>query len=419
MKDGCFAFWTETTMSNPYLPPELLDHTIDLLHDNPRALKKCCLVSKSWIPRTRKHLFAHIMFRTQKSLQSWMETFPDPFNSPAHHTHTLTCSQSVEYAEASEWITSFSRVVYLDVMGNGLAATLSMDSFVPFHGFSPVIKSIRLDFAILPALQLFDLILSFPLLEDLTVVTYFGASTGGCDGPGGPSTAVEPSSPPTFAGSLDLFMRGGMGPIACRLLSSPGGIHFRKLTLTWFQESDTPLIKELVGACSGTLESLKIIRSTHGTSIHHPRPPRYLPPFPVESESYPIDLSNAWKLEDVALQFTNSSSVQWVSTTLRTITTDHRKLREVLFYAPCLHCGSTSTSTFDHTNPADITRRIGEVAYKQWLEFDRLLARIWESHSIHLKVLCYKRQDGTDCRCANSLLPEVTRRGIADLVEWS
>ena len=251
-------------MSSPYLPPELLDHTVDFLHDDPRALKECCLVSKSWIPRTRKHLFGHIMFRTQKSLQSWIETFPDPLDSPAHHTHTLTYSQSVECSEAGDWITSFSRVVYFDVIGHGLPAThWPMASFVPFHGISPIIKSIRVDFAILPTSQIFGLILSFPLLEDLTVVTYFGASTSD----GGDGSPVQPSNPPTFTGSLDLYMRGGMDPIARRLLSSPGGIHFRKLTFTWFQDSDAPLIRGLVWECSRTLESLKITRSTHGTFV--------------------------------------------------------------------------------------------------------------------------------------------------------
>ena len=267
-------------MSNPYLPPELLDHTVDLLHNDPEALKECCLVSKSWIPRTRMHLFAHVMFRTQKNLQSWMKTFPDSSNSPAHHTRTLTFSQSVEYPEVGDWITSFSRVVYLDMVGHGLAATQSPVSFLQFHGFSPIIKSIRVDFAILPTPQIFDLILSFPLLEDLTVVAYFGSSAPG----GGYSSAVQPSNPPTFTGSLDLFVSGGMGPIARRLLSSPGGIHFRKLTLTWFRESDAPLIKGLVEECSRTLESPKITRSTDGTSIQRLRPFRNLRLFQLRSQ---------------------------------------------------------------------------------------------------------------------------------------
>ena len=49
-------------MSNPHLPPELLDLIVDLLHDTGDALESCCPVFKSWIPRTRKHLFSHIEF---------------------------------------------------------------------------------------------------------------------------------------------------------------------------------------------------------------------------------------------------------------------------------------------------------------------------------------------------------------------
>jgi hypothetical protein len=61
---------TQTAMSNPDLPPEILDYIIDLLHDEPETLKRCCLVSKSWVPRTRKHLFADIGFQTEEHLKS-------------------------------------------------------------------------------------------------------------------------------------------------------------------------------------------------------------------------------------------------------------------------------------------------------------------------------------------------------------
>ncbi|KAF9645264.1 hypothetical protein BDM02DRAFT_3073690, partial [Thelephora ganbajun] len=56
---------TQTTMSSPHqshLPPEILDYIVDLLHDEPETLKQCCLVSKSWVSRTRKHLFANVEF---------------------------------------------------------------------------------------------------------------------------------------------------------------------------------------------------------------------------------------------------------------------------------------------------------------------------------------------------------------------
>ena len=49
-------------MSSPYLPAELLDYIVDHLHDTKDALKSCGLLSKSWIPRTRRRLFANILF---------------------------------------------------------------------------------------------------------------------------------------------------------------------------------------------------------------------------------------------------------------------------------------------------------------------------------------------------------------------
>jgi hypothetical protein len=72
----------ETTMSNPHLPAEILDHVVAHLYDMRDALKSCCLVSKSWIPRVQKHLFTDVMFYTIKSLQTWKEMFPDPSISP-------------------------------------------------------------------------------------------------------------------------------------------------------------------------------------------------------------------------------------------------------------------------------------------------------------------------------------------------
>ena len=70
------GFTPGATRRNPDLPPELLDHIVDFLHDNQTALRNCCLVSKSWIPRARKYLFAAIEFHREETLKSWRETFP-------------------------------------------------------------------------------------------------------------------------------------------------------------------------------------------------------------------------------------------------------------------------------------------------------------------------------------------------------
>ena len=77
------------------------------------------------------------------------------------------------------------------------------------------------------------------------------------------------SHPPTFTGSLELYMARGMGPIVRQLLSLPGGLHFRKLALKWFREEEVLLTMELVDKCSHTLESLEINCNPRGMFIHH------------------------------------------------------------------------------------------------------------------------------------------------------
>ena len=141
-------------MSNQYLPPELLDTITDFLHESRDALKKCCLVSKSWVPRTRKFLFANIEFRTAGDVESWKSTFPDPFTSPARYTKTLSIKSpwaaGVASVEEGRWIRSFSQVVHLKMNFRGVAADESTYSLFPFHGFSPAIKSLRLVYTASP-----------------------------------------------------------------------------------------------------------------------------------------------------------------------------------------------------------------------------------------------------------------------------
>ena len=260
-------------MSDPHLPAEMLDHIVDHLQDTEDALKSCCLVSKSWIPRTRKHLFTEAIFPTAEDLQMWKETFPDPLTSPACYTKRLFvgCSQVVTAADADAggWITGFSHVEHLGLQDHTLFAngssTLSL-----FRGFSPI-KSLDVISTDLPPPRVFNLILSFPLLENLTVFTSHGISADD-DGSNELSTVTQPSNTPTFTGSLELLLgAGGMKPFVHWLLSLPGGIHFRKLTLTWLQEEDLSLVEALVEACSHTLESLDISDS-RSTSIQHLRP---------------------------------------------------------------------------------------------------------------------------------------------------
>jgi len=82
-------------------------------------------------------------------------------------------------------------------------------SLLPFHGLSPVIKTLRIDFTLLSSPEVFDLIFSFPLLEDLTTVSY---DEGLAENSNGLSIIAQPSTSPTLSGSLTL-LRGGFAKI--------------------------------------------------------------------------------------------------------------------------------------------------------------------------------------------------------------
>ena len=256
---------TGTTTSQPYrshLPPEILDCIIDLLHDQPETLNQCCLVSKSWVPRTRKHVFAYIEFRGDRAPEAWKKTFPDPTNSPAHHTHTLSiwCPWAVRVADAEEggWIRAFSRVTRLEVWGNDWSSSGSEVSLVPFHNFSPVLKSLEVVSTTIPRSQIIDLVCSLPLLEDLCVVD---DGVGGGDRDPGPAlepSTSPPSNSPPLTGILELYPLYGMEPTTRQLLGLPNGLHFRKLVWTWCLDEDIRWMTALVAECSDTLECIDI-----------------------------------------------------------------------------------------------------------------------------------------------------------------
>ena len=265
-------------MPNPHLPPELLDHVVGHLHDTENALRNCCLVSKSWIPRARKHLFANIGFHTVKRLQSWKETFPDPANSPACYTETLYIGLYIIVAGETEvggLLRDFSRVVRLEVGSTRVGSLVGASevSFIPFYGFSPILKSIRVVVPALLSSRLFKLILSFPLLEDLAV-TVRRPQIYNADGSGEDETptTAQPLNLPIFTGTIELPLEGGMEPFARRLLSLPGGIHPRKLALTWLHGEDLFTTMALVETCAHTLESLHIACDLPSTYILYLHP---------------------------------------------------------------------------------------------------------------------------------------------------
>ena len=252
-------------MSSPNLPPELLDRVVDFLQDARDALKSCCLASKSWIPRTRKYLFTDVEFDTEEDVESWQITFQDPSTSPARYTKNLSvhCPWVATVADADEgsWIWAFSCAVHLEMDLIDVDRDHPMDFLVPFHGFSPKIKSLRLLDIHSPLPPIFDLIQSFPLLEDLSVPAPAIPAIGTNDRQ---STPVLHLCPPAFTGFLELC---GVDLIATQLLSLPSSLHFRELYLTWEDEADISTTTSLVESCCSTLEFLYVNPTSLGMSF--------------------------------------------------------------------------------------------------------------------------------------------------------
>ena len=236
---------------NPRLPPELCDRIIDKLHDGPKALRVCSVVSKSWTSRSRKHIFSTVSFNGDRDIVAWRNAFPDPSNSPAHHARELVVNYRGEFPE--DHLVSFRNVTCLLLhvhTFNGRPTSLTQ-----LHGFTPLLKSFTMSFHVLPSNDVLSFVYSFPLLDDLTLIGLPTVS----------DTKVTTSVSPTFSGKLYLAVVQAMGTVVDDLLSLPSGIHFRELIMHWMCEEDLPSMMDLISACSRTLESLQILNHVKRT----------------------------------------------------------------------------------------------------------------------------------------------------------
>lgn len=118
------------------------------------------------------------------------------------------------------------------------------------------------------------------------------------------------------------------------------------------------------------------------------------------------------KLKDVTLTCTNT---RWIAAVLRKLKHGHIDLQQITIDI----CGLLRHPDFDRSI-ADPRNAIGEETYEKWLELDHLLAQLWESHSIRLKVLYNAPPSMSPVRARGwieCLFPEIVERGIAELTE--
>ena len=257
-------------MPQPHLPPEIADHIIDLLHDQPDTLRNCCLASTSFIYRARKYLFEDIGFASSPEdfpkLEAWKKTFLNHKTSPAHHTRSLSvgCTEIVTDEDAKEggWIEPFSEVVRLELWDGSWDGPVVNHSFHPFHVLSKV-KHLRLVFTTIPPLDLLKFICSFPLLEDLDVA---GRDPDAIGTDGGGTIVWPPNFQfPPLTGTL-VVRRSRLDRIAHLLLALPGGLHFRKIIWDMHHPEELEGLVAVVEKCSNTLECIDIDRPLDGKS---------------------------------------------------------------------------------------------------------------------------------------------------------
>ena len=232
----------------PQLPTEMLDCITDYLHDNPDALKACCLVSVSRVPHTRKHLFKCVDFKYSGDFDRWKRKFPDPVKSPAIHTRSLFFRHADQLTDADvSWIRSFTNVVQLEVM-----ACWNHDyygrPFFPFHGLSSTVKSLSMAWRDLQSQEVFDFIRSFPSLVDLYIAGQGRIRNNGED--------WTVSHLPPLTGSIIL---GTSTPDFLRqLLKFRNHLCFKKVVWRKISKNSFEGVADLVEKCCDVLECIEI-----------------------------------------------------------------------------------------------------------------------------------------------------------------
>ena len=111
------------------------------------------------------------------------------------------------------------------------------------------------------------------------------------------------------------------------------GSHLRKLSLRLYGEGGFRWVVQLVTACFHTLECLEVEYPRHGTSIVFLPLSCSFPDHPSIETPSELDLSKATKLKDIVFLCSLSGS-EWIIAALRTITSNHRDLRQIAIQVP-------------------------------------------------------------------------------------
>lgn len=234
------------------LPPEIVDHIIDLV-DNYRTLETCSLVAKSWVCRSRTHLFRDVVLFSHRR---WQKIMPVGDTSPAIYTRTLTLVQS--NTPRGRWINTDSLYPFFSHLRDFKNVdSLILDGWVPsrfsegglkkyFGHFGKRLRSLELAGERMSPDSFLVLLGLFPNLEDLSVKERV-------DGEGTTRALVVP---PKLSGRLTICVK--TATLSQTLCTLP--LRFREICLQEHHHD----YQELVNACAETLVDFRALSVDYG-----------------------------------------------------------------------------------------------------------------------------------------------------------
>ena len=234
------------------LPPEIVDHIIDLT-DNHRTLQACSLVAKSWVCRSRVHLFRDVVLFSHRR---WQRAMPVGEISPAIYTRTLTMGQSG--TPQGKWINTDTLYTFLSHLRDFRnVENLILDGWEP-HGFSEGglkkyfghfggrLRSLELGGQRMSPESFVILLGLMPNLEDLLVKERVEGSE---------ATRV-PSVSPKLSGRLTIRVHTtSLFPTLCKF-----ALRFRVICLQEHQHD----YQQLINACAETLVDFRAMSLDYG-----------------------------------------------------------------------------------------------------------------------------------------------------------
>jgi len=234
----------------PRIPQDVIDEILDHLHTDSGAkhLRVCALVSKSWLPSCRRHLF-HTTAFTMTSVRGWLKTFPVPEESPAYYVRDLCVwvggghRVPEKFFEYTPWFTNLEKI---SLLGHGGLPLLRRPSLWKLP--QPV-TSLTIDTSTVTLVHVRDVMARLPNLDNLSLSGLLIPVAKG----------VLPGIGETVRGRFGgrLLLRGGYTrkDTVSMLSEIPSGLHFTEVEISCTRDR-LPSVTRLIEACSKTLVEL-------------------------------------------------------------------------------------------------------------------------------------------------------------------